>query len=208
MRGLASRGLRCVMPALLLLVMGAGASPAQSITGRVAGVRGARAAQLVVFLTGGDGGAERGPPQTAEIVQRRKTFIPHVQPVSVGGTVAFANQDSILHNLHAYEGRRTLFNRGQPAFASVVRHTFTRSGTVLLLCDVHPEMEAYIVVAPTRWFTVVASDGTFSLRDVGPGSYSLVVWDERRRAAAIEQQVLVRPGGPTTVEVRLPASQS
>lgn len=206
MPGLASRGLRCVTLALLLLVMGAGASPAQSITGRVAGARGSRAAQLVVYLTGP--AAEGAAPEAAEITQRQKTFIPHLLPIAVGTAVAFANEDSILHNLHAYEGRRTLFNRAQPAFGAPLRHTFTRPGAVLLLCDVHPEMEAYVVVAPTRWFSVVASDGTFSLRDVGPGSYSLVVWDERRRAAAIEQQVLVRPGGPMTVEVRLPASQS
>jgi plastocyanin len=189
-----------------LLVIGAGAGSAQNLTGRVVGARGSRAAQLVVFLTGGEVAAERGPPQAAEIVQRRKTFIPHVLPIAVGGTVNFLNEDSLLHNLHAYEGRRTLFNRGQPAFASAVRHTFTRSGTVLLLCDVHPEMEGYVVVAPTRWTSAVASDGTFSLSDVPPGSYTLVLWDERRRGSTAEQPVVVGPRAPTTVEVRLPAA--
>jgi plastocyanin len=195
--------LRTVPALLLLLGGGAGGVAGQDVSGRIVGVPRARGAVLVVYLAGSAPTATASPEAT--IAQRQKTFVPHVLPIAAGTVVSFLNEDSILHNLHAYQDRRTLFNRAQPAFMRLVRHTFTRQGTVLLLCDVHPEMEAYLVVTPTPWYDEVARDGTFTLRNVTPGTYTIVVWDERRRDSAAEQPLLVGPAGLTGVTLRLPS---
>lgn len=193
-------------PALLLLLGGAGVVAAQDVSGRIVGLGSAGGSGLVVYLAGG--GRLTAPLPEATLTQRQKQFLPHVLSVTVGTTVAFQNEDSLLHNLHAYQDRRTVFNRAQPAFMRLIRHTFSRSGTVMLLCDIHPEMEAFIVVTPSPWFSDVARDGTFTLRGVAPGSYTLVVWDERRRGTAVEQPLVVGPGGVTGVNSRLrPARQ-
>lgn len=191
-------------PVLLLLALGgAGAVTAQDVSGRIVGAPRSGGAVLVVYLAGSARATTPSPEAT--IAQRQKTFVPHVLPVAVGTTVGFLNEDSFLHNLHAYQDRRTVFNRAQPAFLRLIRHTFSREGTVMLLCDLHPEMEAFIVVTPSPWFSGVAGDGTFTLRNVTPGSYTLVVWDQRRRGTAVEQPLLVGPAGLTGVTIRLPS---
>lgn len=188
-------------PALLLALGSAGAVTAQDVSGRIVGVPRSGGTGLVVYLSGG--GAATTPSQEVTLAQRQKTFVPHVLPVAVGTTVGFLNEDSVLHNLHAYQDRRTIFNRAQPALMRLIRHTFSREGTVMLLCDVHPEMEAFIVVTPSPWFSGVAADGTFTLRNVTPGSYTLVVWDQRRRGTAAEHPLLIGPEGVTGVSIRL-----
>lgn len=199
---------RPAVPALLLVLGAAGALPAQDVSGRIVGSPRTRGAVVVVYLVASAPGSasHTAPPADTTITQRQKTFIPGVLAVPLGTTVAFLNEDSILHNLHAYQNRRTLFNRAQHAFSARLRHTFTRDGTVMLLCDLHPEMEAFILVTPSPWFSEVARDGTFSFRSVTPGSYTLVVWDQRRRGTAVEQPLLVGPGGVTGLTIRLPSA--
>ena len=71
-------------------------------------------------------------------------------------------------------------------------HTFSDEGVYLLLCHVHPEMAAWIVVVPTPYFAVSDDDGAFRLQDVPPGAYKLLAW--HRRGTLEEQIVQVLPG--------------
>ncbi|MFN3476711.1 MAG: hypothetical protein ACK4Z6_04040, partial [Candidatus Methylomirabilales bacterium] len=76
------------------------------------------------------------PPQEAAVMaQRNLTFVPHVLPILVGTTVDFLNNDGVLHNLHAFLGRETLFNIAMPKFLKRTSMAFQREGVVLLLCD-------------------------------------------------------------------------
>jgi hypothetical protein len=68
---------------------------------------------------------------------------------------------------------------------------------VRLLCNVHPKMEAWILVLPNPYFTKTGSDGNYSLRDVPAGGYELRIWHEKLKFAPV--QVQAPPGGEVTV---------
>src|SRR5512141_1687566 len=108
----------------------------------------------------------------ARMVQKDKTFTPHVLPIQVGTTVDFPNFDPIFHNAFSnYNGQ--LFDVGlyPPGTTRPVR--FARPGIVRVFCNIHATMSAVIVVLNTPYFEATQKNGNFLLRDVPPGEYSL-----------------------------------
>jgi plastocyanin len=129
------------------------------------------------------------PPSTPVVLdQRNLTFVPHVLPVLVGTTVAFPNSDEIRHNVFSPTTTSKINLGTYPRFTTKY-YRFDRPGAVTLLCNVHAEMSAYIVVTETPYFAVTDKDGNFTLRDVPPGKYVLKVWHEKAKPASMEIQV-------------------
>jgi len=114
----------------------------------------------------------------AVILQKNKTFSPHVLAIPVGSYVDFPNLDPIFHNaFSSYSGQ--LFDVGlyPPGTSRSVR--FIREGVVRVFCNIHSSMSAMIVVLATPYFAVTKHDGSFTLPDVPPGDYKLGVIHER-----------------------------
>jgi plastocyanin len=132
----------------------------------------------------------------ATMVQKNKTFTPHVLPILVGSTVDFPNFDPIFHNaFSSYSGQ--VFDVGlyQPGGTRSVR--FNRPGVVRVFCNIHPSMSAIILVLNTPYFATTAKDGSFHL-DVPPGTYDMSVFHERATAQTLQnlaQRVIVRADG-------------
>ena len=80
--------------------------------------------------------------------QKKRVFIPHILPIMVGTTVKFLNSDQELHNVRTTDALPKIFNVAILPGISWTR-TFTTTGQAKLLCDVHQEMSAYVVVVPT-----------------------------------------------------------
>jgi plastocyanin len=140
------------------------------------------------------------PPNHARMVQKDKTFTPHVLAVQVGTTVDFPNYDPIFHNAFSnYDGQ--LFDVGlYPPGSSRGVH-FTREGVVRIFCNIHSTMSAVIVVLKTPYYTTTARDGSFQITDVLPGEYRLKVFHERATEATLdrlERRIIV---GNETVDV-------
>ena len=114
--------------------------------------------------------------------QQDLTFVPHVLPVPVGTTVQFKNSDAVTHNVFTPSPAGDMFNLGSWKGDQVKTHTFDKTGEVVLLCNLHPEMEGYIYVAPTPYFAKSDSTGDFTIDDVPPGSYTLKIWSEHGNA--------------------------
>ena len=74
---------------------------------------------------------------------------------------------------------------------------------VVVRCDVHPWMRAYLGVLDHPYFAVTPSDGSFRLGDVPAGDYTLAVWHER--LGSQERKVSVRAQQVTTAEIRFEA---
>lgn len=149
-------------------------------------------------------GAGRGAPAArAEIRMKNKTFEPAVVVIPAGSTVVFPNADPILHNVFSVSGENRfdlgLYGRG--AGREVV---LRQPGVVRVFCNVHPRMEAFVVVTPGEAARVRA-DGTFEIPDVPAGRYDLTAWDERGGKAS--QPVEVPAAGTVSVQFRLDASQ-
>lgn len=144
------------------------------------------------------------PPNEPTLMnQTNKTYVPHLLPVPIGTTVRFKNDDDLLHNILARQNRRTIFNFGIPLKGMTVDKTLDkrREGVVTLLCNVHPEMSAYMLVLQNPLFAVTNEAGEYTIPNVPPGNYVLKVWHERLKPQS--QDVQVTAGGITKADFAL-----
>lgn len=135
--------------------------------------------ELVLWLEPLDGKVEmpRSLPHRT-LLQKDKTFRPHVLPILVGTVVDFPNADPIFHNAFSnYEGQIFDVSLYPPGTSRAIR--FRRPGVVRVFCNIHPMMSAVILVLDTPYFTQPAADGHYRLTDIPVGSYDLHVFDER-----------------------------
>src|SRR4051812_16981418 len=96
----------------------------------------------------------------AKMLQRNKTFTPHVLAIPVGSTVEFPNADPIFHNAFSnYNGQ--IFDIGFYPPGSTRSVKFQRPGIVRVFCNIHAAMSAVIVVVNSRWFATSDMDGEF-----------------------------------------------
>lgn len=139
------------------------------------------------------------PAAPALIDQRGLEFVPHVLAVVVGTRVGFLNSDPVPHNVFSPSPTRP-FNFGAYG-AGVTRYaTFDRPGVVEILCNVHLEMNAYIVVLRTRFFTLTREDGRYRIEGLSPGPHTVSVWCE---TAGTVQQEIQLGGGLTRLDFDL-----
>ena len=132
-------------------------------------------------------GAPAAPPPAAvaKMVQKNKTFTPHVLPIRVGTSVDFPNFDPIFHNAFSnYNGR--VFDVGLYPPGTSQRVPFTRSGIVRVFCNIHANMSAVIVVLNTPYFESTQKNGSFQLNNIPPGDYVLRFFHERATQATLD----------------------
>jgi hypothetical protein len=137
----------------------------------------------VVTLTA-VGGALPAPRVTPAILdQFDKEFIPSVLPIYVGTSVTFPNRDNIRHHVYSFSAPKKFelpLYIGTPAAPLV----FDKPGVVVLGCNIHDWMVAYIYVLTTPFFAKTDKDGKARIADVPPGAYEARVWHPRMRVPA------------------------
>jgi plastocyanin len=157
------------------------AGRAGEIKGKVS-VQGLRSAESIGVYVDAIAGKTFDPPSQHVIVDQKKmTFIPHVIVVLKGTTVDFLNSDPVGHNVYwpSISGNKKLaHNMGTWPKGEKKSFQFNDLGTASLLCNVHPEMAGYVVVAPTPYFAVTDKEGEFEIKDVPAGKYTLKTWSE------------------------------
>jgi len=140
-------------------------------------------ADAVVYVGAIAGESFPAPKDHAKMDQKNLVFSPHILPVLVGTTVDFLNSDAVLHNVFTPEACAEKFNLGTWPQGQTKSYTFAKECAAVLLCKVHPEMEAYVVAVPTPYFTSVKADGSFHIGDVPDGSYTVKIWHPKLKAA-------------------------
>ncbi len=178
----------CVMHVLVLMAMIAAAPApldASAIEGQVV-VKSARDnSNAVIYIDKIFGKTFAPPSAPVALDQVNLTFVPHILPVLAGTRVAFPNSDDIRHNVFS-PTPTSRFNLGTYPKSTTKYYVFDKPGPVTLLCNVHAEMSAYVIVTETPYFAVSDKAGNFTLKDVPPGKYVLKVWHERARPASME----------------------
>jgi plastocyanin len=137
------------------------------------------------------------PKKDFTLLNEGGRFIPHVQVARRGGPLEIVNRDPVLHNVHALQGGKTLFNVALPLKGQKVRRLLPQVGIVDVMCDSHDWMSAWIVVLDHPYFAVTGDDGTYSIADVPPGSYRMAAWHEKLGTS--EKEVTVAPGSRVEV---------
>jgi plastocyanin len=119
------------------------------------------------------------PAQPVVLDQKGCRYVPHVLGAQVGQQVEVRNSDATLHNVHAVPMSNREFNTGQPIQGMKHTHTFsTKEVMVPFKCDVHGWMRAYIGVLDHPYYAVTAADGSFTLKGLPPGTYTVEAWHE------------------------------
>ncbi|MBM2815094.1 MAG: hypothetical protein HW421_1856 [Ignavibacteria bacterium] len=133
--------------------------------------------EAVVYIEKIEGKTFSPPEKPVIMDQIDLTFIPHVLPILVGTTVIFPNSDDTRHSVFS-ASKTNKFDFGSYAQGLKKKMTFVQPGVVPLLCHVHPEMSAFIVVVETPFFSITDEEGSFQIKNVPPGKYKLTVWHE------------------------------
>jgi plastocyanin len=153
------------------------AASAGTISGQVSGVPG----QSVVYVDAISGKTFPAPTEHPVIDQKSLVYQPHVTAVQVGTTVDFLNSDSVAHNVFwtSIGGNKKLsHNLGTWPKGEKKSFKFDTAGAVPILCNVHPEMSAYLVVVPTPYLATSDQAGNYKIENVPDGSYTVTAWHE------------------------------
>ena len=185
-----------VLTGIVLMTVVTGSPAAGSDSGSLI-VRADGKGTVVVFLEPAD--AERFDTAPADVAvmtrassdaaprvslnQKDLTFVPHILAIEEGTVVDFINSEDLLHNVHLYRGSNmdTLINVAMPIKDMTLSYTFNTPLEVVVLCDVHSEMSAYILVLPNRYFAQAVANEVVRIDDIEPGTYVVKMWREGKR---------------------------
>jgi plastocyanin len=142
--------------------------------------------------------------QDAIMDQQGCMYRPRVLVAQAGQTVLIRNSDQTLHNIHTYKGTVTLFNQAEVFGMPPIKKKFPSAGDVVKFkCDVHPWMTGYLLVTDNPFYAVSADDGSFTVRDVPSGTYTIEAWHERLGTKKV--QVTVAAGKTAELNLQFPA---
>ena len=134
---------------------------------------------LAIYLTGED----LPPPQPqafasdhGRIESINARFAPAFQVLPPAAEIEIVNSDPIAHNTHVFNRGETIFNVGLPTQGITVRKTLTGSGIFSVRCDLHPSMQAWLLVPPSAHYAVVDKPQTIVFSSLSRGEYILHLW--------------------------------
>ena len=122
--------------------------------------------------------ATSGKRPQAVIDQIKRRFVPLVSVVQAGTAVSFPNRDNIEHDVYSFSPAKRFelhLYHGIPARPVV----FDKPGLVVMGCNIHDQMIAYLLVVDTPWFAKTDAQGQASIENVRDGAYRLTVWHYR-----------------------------
>ena len=163
---------------------------AGSISGKIK-ARGAKnGGDAVIYVDKIESKTFSPPKEHVRMDQKGLAFRPHVLPILVGTTVDFLNSDDVLHNVFSPDQCASKFNLGTWPKGQIKSYTFKDPGcTATLLCNVHPEMEGFVVVLETPYFAVSDKEGSYTIKDIPPGKYTLKIWHEKLKGQPVAVEV-------------------
>lgn len=202
--------------AVLLLSAGTAAAQDVNVTARVsltgaAHMHSPKPQDVVLWLTPADGSVQpiAFSKQPLRLVQKNKSFHPHVLVVPVGALVAFPNHDPFFHNVFSlFEGKR--FDLGLYEAGSTRDVRFDKPGVSYIFCNIHPEMSAVIVALNTPYYGISDQQGQVLIPNVPSGRYALHVWYEAALPDALPgltREVTISPQSPSLGSLRLIAAR-
>jgi hypothetical protein len=138
------------------------------------------------------------PSDAAALDQNGCHYRPHVIGVQTNQKIRITNSDPTTHNVHPTPKNNPEWNQSQTTGAPPIEKTFARAEVLIpVKCNQHPWMKAYVGVLKHPYFAVSGEDGSFTLKNVPPGTYTVAAWKEGGAA-----------GSEKTMQVTVPAKGS
>jgi plastocyanin len=156
-------------------------------------------ANVFVYIKSGlEGKSFETPTQIATIDQSGCQFHPHVLGVQVNQPVQVVNTDPVTHNIHPMAEINREWNHSQGPGDPPLNRKFVKPEVMIpVKCNIHSWMRAYIGVLDHPYFSVSKDDGSFEIKNLPPGTYTISTWQEE--LGTQEQRITVAPGGHAVI---------
>jgi len=163
-------------------------------------------ANVVVYIKSGlDNRTFPTPTASIEIDQSGCEYKPHVVALMVNQPLSIVNKDQTTHNIHPTPANNRDWNKSQGPGAEAITDSFPREEIAIpVKCNIHGWMKSYIAVLKNPFFQVTTSDGTFEIKGLPPGDYTIAAWQEKY--GSTEQKVTVGPKETKKVDFVFKAS--
>jgi plastocyanin len=156
-------------------------------------------ANVFVYIKSGLDGKKFAPPAAPAVMDQKGCwFEPRVLGIQTGQQFEVTNSDPVTHNIHPRAHVNREWNQSQAEGTPPLQRKFSqREIMIRVKCNIHGWMHAYIGVVDNPYFAVTGTDGTFELKNVPPGEYTIEAWQEE--LGVQEQHVTVAPSGKAEV---------
>lgn len=142
------------------------------------------------------------PSKPVVIDQRGCSFQPRIVGIQTGEPLEVINSDPVTHNIHPMAATNREWNHSQGPGDPPITRKFTKPEIMIpVKCNIHSWMRAFIGVLDHPYFDVSKPDGSFALRNLPAGTYTVALWQEK--LGTQEQQVTVTPGKDLTIDFNL-----
>jgi Carboxypeptidase regulatory-like domain len=149
----------------------------------------------VVYISAGD---QASAPASTPVRYDQKgcEYIPHVLAMQVNQPLQVYNNDPVAHNIHPMPKQNSEWNKSQPPGSPPIDTKWDKPEFIAVKCNIHPWMHGYFAVMKTSHFALSGADGTFTIKDVPPGKYTVTAWQEHM---GTQTQEVAVTGGETKV---------
>lgn len=156
----------------------------------------------VVVYAEPESGAASSSPKPVQIEQRGLQFLPLVSVIQAGGQVSFPNNDKVRHHIYSFSPAKK-FDQKLYSGVAAAPQVFDKAGTVVLGCNIHDRMIAYVKVLDTPYFAKSGADGAARVELPAAGKYTLKAWHFNMAAGAVAEQAHTVRAGDAAATFRL-----
>ncbi len=147
------------------------------------------------------------PKMEQDIIQKDRQFQPLVTVVQTGTNIKFPNQDKVKHHVYSFSPAKKFelkLYSGVPATPVI----FDQAGTVVLGCNIHDRMLAYVYIVDTPLFAKTNAQGVAVITDFPPGQYDVKTWHYalKNENAPVAQTVNLAEKANATVKLDINAA--
>jgi plastocyanin len=147
---------------------------------------------FIYIKSGLEGKTFAVPADPVTIDQNGCWFHPRVLGIQVGQTLKIVNSDPVTHNIHPMAQVNREWNHSQGADDPPMARRFLKPEIMIpVKCNIHSWMHAFIGVLDHPYFAVSQEDGTFEIKNLPPGAYTIAVWTQT--LGTQERQLTVAP---------------
>ena len=164
----------CRSAALAAFFLTGAASAAGGINVHVTDANGKPVTDAVVYLEADGGQVLPKLQKSGEISQKGLKFLPLVTVIQTGSKVYFPNNDKVRHHIYSFSPPHK-FDQKLYSGTTAEPQTFDKAGTVVLGCNIHDKMIAYVRIVDTPYFGKTDAGGAVTV-DAPAGKYVLRAW--------------------------------
>jgi len=164
-------------------------------------------ANVVVYVKSGLGNYRYDLPSApAALDQVGCMYQPHVLGMMARQKLDIKNTDPIVHNVHPVPHHNRAWNESQPVGGAAIETEFDNPDFAIpVLCNLHPWMRGYVFVFSHPYFDVTTTAGTFDLKNLPPGTYTIEAWQEKYGTQ--DQTVTIAPKESKAISFRFSAGK-